>query len=105
MAVGKKTGGRQKGTTNKDKQILLDRINQKYPNYCPVEALCEIATTMDNEINIRLAASKEVAQYIYPKLKAMELYGKDGGAIETKDVSVNDKEILARYLNSKQEVK
>lgn len=78
MAIGKKTGGRTKGTANKVKQELLNRINEKYPDYCPIEAMCEIAIDIQNEIHIRLQASKEVAQYIYPKLKSVEHSDKDG---------------------------
>ena len=73
-----KTGGRKKGVPNKNKIELQDRIKAKYPDYCPVEAMCEIATDILNEVNIRLTANKEVAQYIYPKLKSIEHKGEGG---------------------------
>jgi len=37
-------------------------------------------------------------EYHVPKLARNELTGKDGGAIEHKDVSESDAEILARYM-------
>ena len=69
---GTKSGGRVKGTFNKNKQILLDKIKVKYPDYCPIEAMCEIATDLSNDLTTRLTASKEVCQYVYPKLKAVD---------------------------------
>lgn len=72
MAYGKKTGGRQKGTPNKDTKALQDRIASKYPGWDPVEAMAEIAQDDQNDVMIRLAALKEIAQYIHPKRKAIE---------------------------------
>lgn len=67
-----KTGGRKKGSLDKPKQELIYRIKAKFPNYCPVEAMCIIAQDFENETSLRLSASKEVAQYIYPKLKSID---------------------------------
>ena len=39
-----KTGGRKRGTPNKDKQAFLDRLNKEFPNYHPVVAMAHIAT-------------------------------------------------------------
>lgn len=69
---GGRLGGRKKGTPNKESKVLIDRIKEKYPHYCPVEAMCEIALDKLNEVNIRLTANKEVSQYIYPKLKSID---------------------------------
>lgn len=87
MAKGKKTGGRQKGTSNKDKQELIDMIQEKYPDYHPLIALTEIANTdiercvgtdkegnavMVIDHNLKLQASKEVCKYIVPQLKSID---------------------------------
>jgi hypothetical protein len=37
-----------------------------------VEAMCKIANDPNNDVQIRLAASKELAQYMYPKLRSIE---------------------------------
>ena len=70
--------GRKKGVPNKDTQALQDRIAAKYPGWDPVEAMAEIAQDDTNDVMIRLAALKEVSQYIHPKRKAIEHTGKDG---------------------------
>lgn len=78
-----KTGGRKKGTPNKESQSLIERIKQKFPNYCPVEGLCMIAMDPETELQYKLQAHKEVAQYIYPKLKSIDHNhgGQDGNPI------------------------
>lgn len=90
MAIGIKTGGRVKGTPNVDRAGLRDMLDKKFPGWCPVEAMAEIAVNKTNEVNIRLQASKEVAQYIYPKLKSVEHKGENG-----KPISQN---IIVKYV-------
>lgn len=85
MAYGKKTGGRQKGTPNKDTKALCDRIASKYPGWDPVEAMAEIARDEQNDVMIRLAALKEIAQYIHPKRKAIE----HTGTVTVPSVTIN----------------
>lgn len=84
----KKWGGRQKGTPNKDTQALQDRIASKYPGWDPVEAMAEIARDEQNDVMIRLAALKEVSQYIHPKRKAIEHTGKDGTPLVPPPINV-----------------
>jgi|GEM_PF-978893 len=64
--------GRTKGTPNKRTQELIDLIAEKYPNYNPIFCMIEIGRSEDVAIDTRLQAHKEVAQYIYPKRKAIE---------------------------------
>ncbi len=73
MASGFKTGGRRKGTPNHDRQQLNDMIAERYPGYHPVLALAGIANDSENDIHIRLQANKEVAKYICPQLKAIDI--------------------------------
>jgi len=70
--------GDRTGIPNKNKQALLRLLEIKYPNYHPVCELVDIAMDMDNDVSTRLQANKEVAGYIVPKLKAIELTGQDG---------------------------
>ena len=67
---GNKTGGRQKGSHNKNKQELIDMIQEKYPGWHPLMALAELA--QDDDKSIKLNASKEVAKYITPQLKSID---------------------------------
>jgi hypothetical protein len=43
--------------------------------------MAKIANDLNNEVGVRLAADKEVAQYIHHKLRAIEVTGEDGGAL------------------------
>lgn len=70
---GIKTGGRQPGTPNKKSQEIRELIAQRYPDYNPLLALTEIATNPENEVGIRYQANKEVAKYLYPQLKSVEV--------------------------------
>lgn len=76
MARGRKTGGgSRKGIPNKPKQELLAQIQERFPGYHPVLAMSEIANDDAVDLNTRLMAHKEVAQYVEPKRKAIEHSG------------------------------
>jgi hypothetical protein len=71
MATGFKTGGRVKGTPNKkttDVQQLLENLNCN-----PIEGMARIAENIEIDIGIRLNAYKELAQYMFPKRRAVDL--------------------------------
>lgn len=70
---GLKTGGREKGTPNRNTKGIAELLAEKYPDYHPVIALAEIANDLANEITVRLYANKEVAKYICPQLKSMDI--------------------------------
>ena len=78
-----KTGGREKGTPNKERKDLVELLNDKYPNYNPVIALAVIANTSKSEL-LRFQAHKEVAKYIAPQLKSIEFKEKEEIAPEEK---------------------
>lgn len=48
---------------------------------------------------------QSVVEYHIPKLARTEHTGKDGSAIEHKDVTKSDADILAQYMNNKKEDK
>mgnify|MGYP003148790415 FL=1 len=72
MAIGRKTGGRQKGTPNANKQELVDLLNEHYPGYNPVVQMAGIAQDETVEMVHRVQCAKEIAGYIFPKLKSIE---------------------------------
>ena len=72
MATGKKTGGRQKGTPNANKQELVELLNEHYPGYNPVVQMAGIAQDETVEMVLRVQCAKEIAGYIFPKLKSIE---------------------------------
>ena len=73
MAKGIKTGGRTKGTPNRDKQALRDRLASLYPEYDPILAMVEMANDDSLEPSMRLDCHKAIAGYIHPKIRAIEI--------------------------------
>ena len=72
MAKGFKTGGRNKGTPNKDKQALRERLSALYPDYDPILAMVEMANDEALEPSMRLDCHKTIANYIHPKMRSIE---------------------------------
>ena len=75
MATGRKTGGRKKGTPNREKKAMLDEIQQQFPDYHPVIAMAKIANDGNVDLQMRFYAHKEIAHYVEPKRKAIEVTG------------------------------
>lgn len=71
MAQGFKTGGRIAGTPNRktaDVAALLEGLGCS-----PLESMARIADDATVDVSIRLSALKDLASYIYPKRKAVEI--------------------------------
>lgn len=67
---GEKTGGRAKGTLNKSSEEIQSRL--KDLDCDPIEGLAKLAVSTENE-DIKFKCYKELAQYVAPKLRAIEL--------------------------------
>ena len=72
MAKGFKTGGRTKGTPNRDKQALRELLSSLYPDYDPILAMVEMANDEALEPSMRLDCHKTIANYIHPKMRSIE---------------------------------
>jgi hypothetical protein len=72
MALGYKTGGRQKGTPNKNRAALLTKLDEAFPSYDPLFALVEIAQDPETDLSMRVDCHKTLASYIYPKMRTAE---------------------------------
>ena len=72
MAAGFKTGGRTKGTPNRDKQALRERLSSLYPDYDPILAMVAMANDDSLEPSMRLDCHKTIANYIHPKMRTIE---------------------------------
>ena len=70
---GERRGGRQKGTPNKKTQALQDLIAEKYPGYNPVLEMVDMALDDETPKDLKFACNKEVAKYMVPQLKAIEV--------------------------------
>lgn len=88
MALGKKTGGRQKGTPNKATAAKAEAIAAS--GLTPLDYMLQVMRDEDVERHARFAAAKAAAPYVHPHLAAVTHTGPDGGPIQTEDVSVTD---------------
>ncbi len=91
--------GRPKGAVNKVtmevKQAFKNLLEMNTPNM--IEWMERVAAT---EPAKALSLCADLAEFIVPKLARTELTGKDGDAIEHKDVSRSDAQILADFLSN-----
>lgn len=78
----KKTGGRVKGVKNKATKEVIDRLKEL--NCDPIEGMAKIAQTALDSDDLQLAGQmyKELAQYVAPKRKAIEVTGNNGDDIQ-----------------------
>lgn len=100
----RENSGRPKGKPNVDKREMVAMLAEKYPDYHPILALAELAhtttiidkdgvKTSEPDTNMQFQCHKEIAKYITPQLKAIEITGKDG---EKLIPTLSDIELLAR---------
>jgi hypothetical protein len=82
VTVGRKTGGRQKGTPNKATQSIQQRLDDLGCD--PIEGMVKIANEALNNADLQLAGNmyKELAQYVAPKRKSIEHTGVDGETLQ-----------------------
>ena len=70
MALGKKTGGRLKGTPNRRTMEVVERLAAM--DCDPIEGMAKIALDPTSPLELRGRMFAELAQYCYPKRKAFE---------------------------------
>ena len=66
-----KTGGRKLGTPNKNSQALSERLESLGCD--PIEGLAKIALDPATKPELKVRCFAELAQYVYPKRKAVDL--------------------------------
>jgi hypothetical protein len=71
MALGHKTGGREAGTPNRKTREIGELLESLGHN--PIEAMVRIATDPEASLELRGRMNAELAQYVYPKRKAVEV--------------------------------
>lgn len=76
MAKGFKTGGRSKGSVNKSTRDVTVRLAELSCD--PIEGMARIALNEQNSPELRGRMFAELAQYVAPKRKAVELSGELG---------------------------
>lgn len=76
MAVGRKTGGRQKGTPNRKTAEVVAAVEAS--GLTPLDFMLSVMRDEDEDMDRRLDMAKAAAPYIHPKLSAIEHAGKVG---------------------------
>ncbi|MBT4921773.1 MAG: hypothetical protein HON23_02020 [Rickettsiales bacterium] len=69
---GKREGsGRPKGRLNNKTSELIERVEEKYPDWCPIEQLAKIANDEKTPLELQIQCCLRVASYVYSKPKIM----------------------------------
>ena len=89
-------GGR-KGTPNKVTRDVLALLEKKGHN--PIEALINIAQDILHSPEIRLKANMFLADKYVPSLKAIEMSGPNGGALQVNVNEVPASELVQRGID------
>jgi len=71
MALGHKTGGRKAGTPNRTTREIGEPLESLGHN--PIEAMVQTATDPNASLELRGRMNAELAHYVYPKRKAVEV--------------------------------
>jgi hypothetical protein len=79
-----KTGGRKRGTPNRRTVDIEEKLAALGCD--PIAGMAEIAMDKGQPIELRAAMFKELAQYVAPKRKGIELSGRDGGEMSLGDL-------------------
>lgn len=92
MALGKKTGGRTKGTANKRTSALSKAMDMLMiqNGLTPLEFLLTVMRDRKHDFQLRIDAGKAAAPYIHPKLSNIELTGADKGPLGVTIVRYSD---------------
>lgn len=77
MAKGFKTGGRQKGTPNRSSRIVADRLADL--GFDPIAAMVSLAADPSTDPALRGRMAAELAGYVFPKRKAVDLAADNAG--------------------------
>lgn len=103
MAVGRKTGGRTKGTPNKTTQALQAQADAARKSLdeagaaTPLDVMLAVMRNPELAVELRFEAAKAAAPYLHPRLASVEHSGPDRGPILTETREMTDLE-LARMI-------
>lgn len=86
---------------NRGSESLPESWKEKIKTAMIVDRLVKHTNGLIEMSNSQIRAAEILLKKTIPDLARSEHTGKDGGAIETKDITKTDAEILAQYLNQK----
>jgi hypothetical protein len=78
--LGERRGGRQKGTPNKKTMAVAERLDALGCD--PIEGMAKIAMDENQPMQLRATMYRELAQYVAPKRKSVEVTGEDGDPLK-----------------------
>lgn len=80
-----KTGGRKPGTPNKTNSDTTAKVSELCHAYGfdPLESMILLAKSDDLELPYKIALLKELAQYVYPKRKSIEMTADVNGEVSS----------------------
>jgi hypothetical protein len=90
MALGRKTGGRARGTKNKASTAREQAIAES--GLTPLDYMLDLMRTAENPA-IRFEAAKAAAPYIHPRLANVDVGNRDGKPFQMTTVET-DKKLL-----------
>lgn len=82
MALGRKTGGRVAGTPNRKTRDIADLLESL--DCDPIRGMARIAMNKKTRPELRGRMFAELAQYVYPKRKAIEHTGATDAPIQSR---------------------
>ena len=82
-----KLGGRKPGTPNKHPRASVEETLARM-GCDPIEGLATIAMDEEIETGLRLKAYAELAKYVHPQKKAMELSNPEGQELVIRHITV-----------------
>ena len=95
---GERRGGRPKGVKNKRTQLVINQLNDLECD--PIKGLATIAKEYMERQDYTLAAHiyKELAQYMYPKRRAIEVSAEVNSSLEIEDLTDQQRRNLKSLL-------
>ena len=79
--TGERRGGRTKGTPNKRTFAVAETLEALGCD--PIQGMARIAMDESQPMQLRATMFRELAQYVAPKRKAIEVTGEDGSPVKT----------------------
>jgi hypothetical protein len=79
MAIGRKTGGRTAGTPNRRTADVVARL--KILGCDPIEGMARLAMDLENAPELRGRMFSELAQYVAPKRRALDVAAADAAPV------------------------
>ena len=95
-----KTGGRKKGTPNRVTRLIAETLQAEHVD--PIIGMARMAKNTKLAPELRFRAYAQLAEYLHPKRKAVELSAPGGGPVELADVSSAKDRILRRIAEMAQ---